>query len=245
MPAFRAAVRTAVLAAVLQLCTTSVSAQESAYADLDACTKNEQIKLTAKGAMIGALAGLGGAFLSGKKDKALKATLVGAVGGGGVGLATAFYTAIDTCRKLNPNWISESSLVRDPGKSYAQVKKEHRYSASEGTTLHLRDMAMPSQARAGENIAVESVYDVLTPDGAEANVVFSRKLFVVTGGVETPVTFPMAELATRTVEAGRSKESLNLPIPGASEAGTVYRVELSASAGGKAPVTMTKSVTII
>ena len=40
-----------------------VSAQESAYADLDACTKGEQIKLTTKGAVTGALAGLGAAFL--------------------------------------------------------------------------------------------------------------------------------------------------------------------------------------
>jgi hypothetical protein len=233
------------IAAVLQACAGYAMAQESAYADLDACTKNEQIKLTAKGAVVGALAGLGGAFFSGKKDKAAKAALAGAVGGGAIGFATAYYTAIDTCKKLNPSWVTESNLARDPSKSYAQVKKENRYKPKDGVALRLREMEMASEAKAGDSVAIDTTYDVMTPDGAETPVVFSRKLYVVADGKESLVTFPLAASATRTIEAGRSKESMMLPIPAGIQAGTVYRVELSAAAGDKPPVTMTKSVTVI
>lgn len=245
MNTFRAAKHALVIAVVLQTCTGYAFAQESAYADLDACTKNEQIKLTAKGAAVGALAGFGGALFSGKKDKAGKAALAGAIGGGAIGFATAYYTAIDTCKKLNPNWVAESKLVRDPSKSYPQVTQENNYVAKDGITLRLRDMSMPGQTKPGENVAINTVYDLMTPDGAETAVMFSRKLFVVADGTEKLVPFPVAASETRTVEAGRSKESMTLPISADTKAGTVYRVEISATAGNKEPVTMTKSVTVI
>lgn len=245
MSAPRFAKQAAIVALAFSAYAGQAMAQESAYADLDACTKNEQIKLTAKGAITGALAGFGGAYLTGNKDKAKKAALAGLAGGGVIGFATAYYTAIDTCKKLNPNWVTESNLVRDPSKSYADVKKEHHYAGKEGVVLHLRDIAMQDQARPGDKVAIDTVYDVLTPDGAQTPVVFSRKLFVVADGTEKLVPFPMAETATRTVEAGRSKESLVLPISGETQAGTVYRIELSAAAGNKAPVVMSKSVTVI
>jgi len=237
--------RSLIIAAILQASASQVIAQESAYTDLNTCTRNEQLKLTAKGAALGALTGFGGAFLTGNKEKAKKAALAGAVGGGAVGFATAYYTAIDTCKKLNPSWVTESNLVRDPAKSYAQVKKENNYSAKDGISLRVRDMAMPGEAKPGDELAIETVYDVMTPDGAETPVVFSRKLFVVADGAETEVKFPMAASATRTVEAGRNKESMKLPISAETAAGTTYRVELSASVAGKSPITTTKSVTVI
>jgi hypothetical protein len=245
MNALRFAKLATIVAIVCQAYVGQAMAQESAYADLDACTRNEQIKLTAKGALTGALAGYGGALLTGNKDKAKKAALAGLAGGGVIGFATAYYTAIDTCKKLNPSWVTESSLVRDPSKSYADVKKEHRYAPKEGIVLHLRDMAMQDQARAGDKVSIDTTYDVLTPDGAETPVVFSRKLFVVADGTEKLVPFPLAETATRTVEAGRSKESMTLPISADTQAGTMYRIELSASAGSKPPVVKSKTVTVI
>ncbi|RFP11304.1 MULTISPECIES: hypothetical protein [unclassified Duganella] len=245
MDTFRVAKYAMAIAAVLQACAGQAFAQQSAYADLDACTKNEQIKLTAKGAAVGALAGLGGALFSGNKDKAGKAALAGALGGGAIGFATAYYTAIDTCNKLNPSWVTESKLVRDPSKTYTQVVKENRYAAKDGVTLRLRDMAMPSQTKPGERVTIDTVYDLMTPDGAETAVVFSRKLFVVADGTEQLVQFPVAASESRTVEVGRSKESMVLPIAPDSKPGTVYRVEISAAAGGKTPVTMSKSVTVI
>lgn len=245
MSSIRAFKRSAIIAAVLQASIGQVMAQESAYADLNTCTRNEQVKSTVKGAALGALTGFGGALLTGNKDKAKKAALAGALGGGAVGFATAYYTAIDTCKKLNPSWVTESNLVRDPSKSYAQVKKENNYSAKEGIALRVREMAMSGEAKPGDELAIDTVYDVMTPDGAETSVVFSRKLYVVADGAETEVIFPMAATATRTVEAGRSKESMKLPISAETPAGTVYRVELSASAGGKSPITTTKSVTVI
>ena len=56
--------------------TTAVQAQESANAELDACVRDEQIALTAKGAGLGALAGLSATLFSGNKDDALLHALV-------------------------------------------------------------------------------------------------------------------------------------------------------------------------
>jgi len=245
MSTVRIASRVMIVAAVLQLCSVSAVAQESAYADLDACTRSEQLKLTGKGALVGAISGFGGALLTGNSDKAKKAALAGALGGGAIGLAKAFYTAIDTCKKLNPSWVTESTLVRDPSKSYAQVKTEHKYVPKQGVVLHMHDMTMPGETSAGSKVDIGTSYDVMTPDGAETQVILSRKLYVVADGNEKVVPFPMAELATRTVEAGRNKESLTLPIPADAKAGTEYRVELSAAAGDKAPTSLSRTIKII
>jgi hypothetical protein len=228
----------------MQLFSETSIAQESAYADLDACTKGEQVRLTAKGAAIGLFAGLGGAMFSGKKDDAAKAAAVGAVAGGVAGFATAYYTAIDNCRKMNPSWITESNLVRDPSKSYTQVKKENRYQPRDGILLKLQNLDMPGSVKAGERVAIDSTFDLMTPDDAETQVIFQRKLFVTTSGKETQVPFPLAGTATRVVEAGRSRETISLPTPTDAASGTVYRVEISAVAGGKPPVTMSKSVIV-
>ncbi|WP_313705966.1 hypothetical protein [Massilia sp.] len=220
-------------------------AQESAYADLDACTKDEQIRLTAKGAAIGLVTGLGGALFSGKKDKALKAAAIGAAAGGVAGFATAYYTAIDNCNKKNPQWITESSLVRDPSKSYQQVKKEHGYQAREGIKVHLNDVKVPASVQPGERFAIDTIFDVMTPTDAETEVVFQRKLFVTTDGKEAEMPFPSASSATRVVEAGRSKETIQLPTPPDAAKGTTYRIEISAAAGGKPPTMLSRSVNVI
>lgn len=245
MPTLRAAKKYAILAVILQAFAGHAIAQESAYADLDACTKSEQIKLTVKGAAMGAFAGLGGAFLSGNKDKAAKAAVIGAAAGGGIGFATAYYTAIDTCKKLNPSWITESKLVRDPSKSYAQVVKENRYSPKDGIAVRMQNMDVVSQTKPGTDVAIDTTYDVMTPNGAETPVTFSRKLYVIADGAEKQVPFPQAESVTRTVEAGRSKESMKLPVPADIKAGTVYRIVITAGAAGSSPVTISKNVAVI
>lgn len=226
------------------LVTVPALAQESAYADLDACTTGEQRRLAVKGAAIGLFSGLGGALLTGNKEKAGKAALLGAAGGLAAGWATAYYTAVDTCTKQNPNWITASSLVRDPGKSLAQVKKEHNYKANQGVLVHLQDVSVPVSVRPGERLAIDTTYDVLTPTDAEAPVVFERKLFVTTDGTEVEIQIPNEARIERTVEAGRSVEKLSFPVSAEAPAGAVYRVIMSASAGGKSPVTMTKNVTV-
>jgi len=220
-------------------------AQESAYASLDACTKDEQIRLTAKGAALGMVTGLGGALFSGKKDKALKAGVIGAVAGGAAGFATAYYTAIDNCNKKNPQWITESSLVRDPSRNYKQVKKEHGYQANEGVKVHLNDVVVPASVQPGERFAIDTVFDLMTPTDAEAEVQFQRKLFVTTDGQEKEMPFPSASSATRVVEAGRSKETIQLPTPPDAIKGTTYRIEISAAAGGKPPAMLSRSVSVI
>lgn len=57
-------------------------AQESAYADLDACVQGEPISMAAKGAGVGALTGLAAGLFSKKKENAVKGAAIGAVVGG-------------------------------------------------------------------------------------------------------------------------------------------------------------------
>lgn len=236
----------AVLFAVMT-CVVSAGAlaQESAYAELDACAKDEQIRLTAKGAALGMMTGLGGAMFAGKKDQALKAAAIGAVAGGTAGFATAYYTGIDNCKKKNPQWVTESNLVRDPSKSYQQVKKEHGYKSGDGVKLYLKDVAAPASVQPGERFAIDTVFDVLTPTDAETEVVFQRKLFVTTDGKESELIFPLASSATRIVEAGRSKETIQVPTPSNAAKGSSYRVEISAAAGGKPPAMLSRTINVI
>lgn len=245
MIARRSNIRIALLAIGLNFYAVTALAQESAYADLNACTSGEQMRLAGKGAVMGLLGGLGGAFATGNKDKAAKAALIGAAAGGAAGWATAYYTAIDTCKKMNPSWIPESNLVRDPSKSYKQVKQEHNYRPNDGVLVKVQDINLPTSVRPGDAIPVDTVFDLMTPNDAEASVVIDRKLFVKTDGQESQLSFPANGAATRTVEAGRSHEKLSVPVPGNAISGAVYRVEMSASAGGKPPVTLSKSVTVI
>jgi hypothetical protein len=220
-------------------------AQESAYAELDACAKDEQIRLTAKGAALGMMTGLGGALFAGKKDQAAKAAVIGAAAGGAAGFATAYYTGIDNCKKKNPQWVTESNLVRDPSKSFQQVKKEHAYKSADGVKLYLKDVAAPVSVQPGERFAIDTVFDVMTPTDAETEVVFQRKLFLTADGKETELTFPLASSATRIVEAGRSKETIQVPTPSNAAKGTSYRVEISAAAGGKPPATLSRTINVI
>ncbi|MEX5745093.1 hypothetical protein [Massilia sp. X63] len=221
-------------------------AQESAYADLDACTRGEQMKLTAKGAVAGMVAGFAGAILSGKKENTKKAALLGMAGGAAAGFATAYYTAIDTCKKQNPQWITEASLVRDPSRSLKQVKSEHGYQPRrDGVMVALKEIESTATIKAGEPLSINTYYDVMTPDDAEALVAFERKLFVTVDGQEAEVPFPQTGHFERKVEAGRSREPLVLPTLADAKPGTIYRVTMSAAAGGKAPVTVSKSITVI
>lgn len=238
--------RTVVAVIAAQIISVPVLAQESAYADLDACTKGEQVKTTVKGAAVGMFAGLAGSMLAGKKEKAEKAALLGLVGGAAAGFATAYYTAIDTCKKQNPQWVTEASIVRDPSKSLEQVKVEHGYKPKrDGIKVALKDIDSASTIKVGEPLSLNTYYDVMTPDDAEALVVFERKLFVTVDGQETEVPFPQTGHFERKVEAGRSREPLVLQTLAEAKPGTVYRVMMSAAAGGKAPVTVSKSITVI
>lgn len=217
-------------------------AQESANTDLDSCVKEEQIALTAKGAGAGAIAGLGAAIFSKKKDDALKNAAIGAVVGGAAGFATAYFTAIDTCYKKNPSWIPESKIERT--KAYAQVKKETKYKPAEGIKAQATKIAMPATVKAGEALDIASTFIVLTPDGAETQVTLERKLFVIVEGKETALTFTGKNIEERTVEPGEHQDTAHLPIPSDTQVGTQYRYQFSVSAGGKPVSSVTSTVVV-
>ena len=229
------------MAALLCLAT-AVHAQESANSELDACVKQEQIALTAKGAGAGAIAGLGAALFFKNKNDALKNAAIGAVVGGAAGFATAYFTAIDTCYKKNPSWIPESKIERT--KAYAQVKQETKYKPAEGIKAQATKITMPSTVKAGEALDIASTFIVLTPNGAETAITLERKLFAIIEGKETALTFPGKNTEERTVEPGEHKDTIHLPTPSDAKTGTQYRYEFSVSISGKPVSSVTSTVTV-
>lgn len=221
----------------------SASAQESAYEDLNACVSGEQKMLTLKGAGAGALAGLTAGLFTKKKEDALIGAAVGAAAGGIAGFATAYYTAIDTCRKKNPNWIPESTIERT--KSFKQVKAEMKYKPTEGIRTKVRKVEMPATASAGSTVDVTSTFVVMTPDGAETPVVVERKLFVINDGKETALAFPQKNPDERTVEAGENKDVTRLTIAPETKPGTAYRVEFGVASGTSQPSTVSSTISVI
>ena len=230
-----------VLAAALSFATV-VHAQESANAELDACVRDEQIALTAKGAGLGAMAGLGASLFSGSPEEALKKAAIGAAVGGAAGFATAYFTAIDTCFKKNPSWIPASKIERTH--NYAEVKKATKYKPSEGIKARATKMEMPATAKPGSTLDIASTFYVLTPQETEIEVTIERKLFSIVDGKETPITFNGKTLEQRTLQPGEHKDMARLPIPAKAQAGTQYRVEFSISAGGKPASTVQATVTV-
>ena len=170
--------------------------------------------------------------------------MLGAAVGGAAGFATAYYTAIGNCYKANPSWIPESNIARDPNKSYTQVNEENNYKPTEGIKVLVKQMEMATNAKPGSNLDINSTFDVMTPDGAETAVVIKRKLFVIENGKESSLYFPGKATEDRTLEAGRNKDSVKLPIPKDAKAGSVYRVEFSIASSGKAPAIISKTVTV-
>lgn len=234
---------TVALIALMCLTSAATRAQESANAELDQCAKDEQIALTAKGAGIGAIAGLGSALFSGgNKEDALKKATAGAVVGGAAGFATAYFTAIATCYKKNPSWIPESNIERT--KDYARVKKETKYQPKEGIKAAATRLDMPASAKAGTTLNLASTFYVLTPNGAEAPVTLERKLFAIVEGQETALTYTGKGSEERTIEPGEHKDTGHVPIPANAKTGTQYRYEFSVIAGGQPASVVKKTVSV-
>jgi hypothetical protein len=230
------------LAALMCLTSAATHAQESANPELDKCVKDEQIALTAKGAGMGALTGLGMGLLSGNKEDALKKAAAGAVVGGAAGFATAYFTAIEACYKKNPSWIPESKIERT--KDYAKVKKETKYQPKEGIKAAATKLDMPTSVKAGTTLDLASTFYVLTPDGAESPVTLERKLFEIVDNKENPLPYTGKGSEERTIEPGEHKDTGRLPIPSGTKAGTQFRYEFSVSAGGKPASTVKQTVVV-
>jgi len=224
----------AAVATGLLLSAANVSAQESANDELNACVKKEQLVTTAKGAGAGALAGFTSMLVAHKNQDALKATLIGAAAGGIAGFAVAYYTAIDTCYKKNPDWLPESDIQRT--KDYDNVRKEIHYKSSQGIVTRAESVTVAQPVHADGQAQIDSQFIVMTPDGAETPVTVERRLYVVgDGGKETQVPFPGRTSEQHTFAPGEQQDSVRVPIPHDAKPGTVYRFEIAVSAGGQPP----------
>ncbi|MEA3119756.1 MAG: hypothetical protein QOI13_3026 [Paraburkholderia sp.] len=231
------------VAAGLMFSSFGAFAQESANADLNSCVKKEQVLTTAKGAGLGALAGVSAMFATHKSQDAGKAALIGAVAGGIAGFATAYYTAVDTCFKKNPSWLPESDIQRT--KDYDKVKKEIQYKKSQGIVTRVESVDVAAPVKADSQAEVDSTFIVMTPDGAETPVTVERKLYVVgEDKKETEVPFPGRPPEQHKVEPGEQKDVVHIPIPQDAKAGSVYRVEFRVTAGDQPAAVASQQFTV-
>ena len=218
-------------------------AQETVNKELDDCIKREQMTSAAKGAAVGALAGLAKSFFGKEKDKkdALANVLVGAVAGGAIGYATSYFTAAEKCLKKNPAWIPESKIVRS--KTYDDARKEIEYDPKQGAVSVMRSLDMPATIKPGNSVEISSRFIVMTPNGEEAKVKIERKLFAISEGKETEVPFLGRGVEERTLEAGEHADTAKLPIPKDTD-GIVYRIQYRVSVADKDASEMSASVTV-
>lgn len=221
----------------------TVSAQESAYADLDSCVKSEQIASTAKGAALGALTGLGASLFGGKKDDTAKNVVIGAAIGGAAGFAKAYYTATEICFKKNPSWLPASQIQRT--KSFDQLKKDARYKPGEGIRVEAKRIDIASSVKAGTaTLPIDITYFVLTPNDAETRVTIERKLFIVENSGETSIPFPGTSTEERTMEPGEFKEHFDLLLSSAMPVGTKLKFETIIKGPNTKPSSISGVVTI-
>lgn len=218
-------------------------AQESANDELNSCVKKEQILSTAKGAGIGAITGLTAMLVAHKSQDAGKAALVGAVAGGIVGFATAYYTAVDSCFKKNPAWMPESDIQRT--NDYDSVKKRIHYRPNQGIQTRVESVTVNGPVKADGQAEVASTFIVMTPDGAETPATVERKLFVVgDDGKETEVPFPGRTAEQRTFSPGEQRDLVHVPIPHDAKAGSVYRVQFGVAAADNPAVVASQKFTV-
>ena len=233
------------VACALMLFSVSAVAQESANAELDACVQKQQLKSTAKGAAVGALAGLGASLFTGaKKNDTLKATALGAVAGGGIGFVKAYYEATSKCYKKNPSWVPASNITRSA--TLEQAKKTAKYKPSEGIKAVIVGIDMPATVTVGtEKIAMNTKFLVLTPDDAETPVEIERKVYVIEDGKEELIPFTATQATeTRTFEPAEHTDMINYTLTPDFKAGMKLRYEILLKVADKPAVTASKVVEI-
>lgn len=227
------------LSVLSAICAAPAHAQESVNKELDDCVRSEQMKLTVKGAAVGALAGLLKSAVSDNKkgSDTAKNVGIGAVAGGAIGFATAYFRAVGTCYKKNRTWIPESNIQR--GKGYEQAKKDTDYKPEMGVVAKTLQVQVPAAVKAGDKLAMSSRFVLMTPEGSEAEVTIERKLFVIDDGKETQLPFPGHAREQRKVEPGESVDEAQIPIPADMHAqdgkALTLRYEFSVAVADKAP----------
>lgn len=213
----------ATVAVAMVVCMASTHAQEAVTSDLDSCINSEKMSHTVKGAALGAVTGLLGSFMAGKKDKAGQAALVGAVAGGAIGYATAYYKAAGICMERNPSWVPESNIQRNP--NYKAVIKEFKYNSAKGDFSFVRKLQIPQTVKQGGVMEVKTHFVVLTPDGGEAKIKIIRKLFAIADNKEEEVPFFGRGEEERVVENGEHEDTFNIPIDKEVPVGSKFRIE--------------------
>lgn len=202
----------------------NLAAQEAVTTDLDSCINTEKISFTVKGAAVGALTGLMSSFLSGKKDTAGKNAVIGAVAGGAIGFATAYYKAAGICMDKNPSWVPESKIQRK--NNYKEILKEFKYTSSMGNFIYLRKLEIPISVSPGKNIEISSKYVVLTPDSGEVMVRIERKLFIIDENKkEEEIPFFGKGIEERVVANGEETDTVRIPVSVDAPTGSSFRIE--------------------
>ena len=213
----------------------AVQAQESVNAALDSCVNKERVKSTLKGALAGAVLGFAKAKVEDNagKDSTGKSMLTGAAIGGAAGFVTAHFQAVGKCYGKNPAWVPESKVERSA--DYDSLRKQWNYKAEDGIVAKTMQVSLPASVKPGSKLDLASNFGVLTPDGAEADVVIERRLFAVLDGKEFEVHVGAKAHEQRKLEVGSVVDRFQLPIPTEMPAGTAFRYVFSVNAAGQPP----------
>jgi len=222
-----------------------VSAQVTTNPQLDKCIKSKKVLYTVTGAAAGAASGLlASVFGVGGKSKKSTAEniIIGAVAGGAIGYATAYYKAAANCLKEHPEWIPESEITRS--ESYTEAVKELSYNPNQGLLVKVSKVDMDSTVKPGDSLEISSTFIVLTPNGEESNITIIRKLYAIADGKEEEIPFLGRESEERTVEAGKHTDTVHLPIPAEVKPGTTYKFEFGLKCDNAQPSSNSATVSV-
>lgn len=211
-------------------------AQQSANAELDACVQAEQRSKARKGAVLGFLGGLLGGLSSSRQDSSGGVGIqigVGSATGGALGWAVAYYTAVDACLRLHPQWIPASQLQRQA--DYADALSRHAYQPAQGPLAQALGIDGPAQVAPGSDLILQGRLLLLTPLGDEASVDIERRFYVRADGEEHALRHLGHTQEQRVLSAGEHVDSARLPIPKELPAGVEFRYELIVRLAGHAP----------
>ena len=199
---------------VMMIGMSSVMAQESATSELDACVKNKQLLYGGVGTVAGAAVGAGIAYFT--RSNIAQGMAIGSAVGGMVGFGISYFKAYGMCMEEHPEWKKESQLTRT--KDFYAAKKRYKHSRSSGDLIKIESLRLKKRAALGSSNPISAKVVMLSLDGAEKEVVFTNRLFIIqkdkTGRPQmVSHVFHGAEQEKRVIESGEHVYDNEIPLP--------------------------------
>lgn len=199
---------------VMILSISSVMAQESATTELDACVKNKQLLYGGVGTVAGAAVGAGIAYFT--RSNIAQGMAIGSAVGGLAGFGISYFKAYGMCMEEHPEWKKESQLTRT--KDFYAAKRRYAHSRSSGDLIKIEKLRLKKRAALGSNNPISAKIVMLSLDGAEREVVFTNRIFIIqkdkTGRPQMiSHVFHGAGEEKRVIESGEFVYENEIPLP--------------------------------